>query len=474
MMLNLEKKRVALTFGMLLFFSVLYSQHQELNEDPLLWGKNKKATDSSQFHNSFLAGTMHGHFRSFFSSQFNQNSTVEYALAMGGGIQFRTRPIYHLSAGISGFFVFNAFSTNLTQPHPLSKTFNRYEIGLFDVTDPSNKNDLDRLEDLFVEYKNKKITVTVGRQPLNTPFINLQDGRMRPTEVQGIWSQYKSKTMKLYIGWLNQFSPRSTFRWYNTGGSIGLYSVGVNSDGTPSGYKNQLNSKGVALLGSDIRIGKKYQLQFWNQLTDNIFNSNLLQLEKIPDSVSSIYFGLQLITQQSVNQGGHIDASKRYFQPDQSSLVWGGRLGIWMGQWDHSINFTRITKHGRYLMPREWGRDPFYTFLMGERNEGLGDVHALVIKSKYNSANNKMIGNAGIGYFKLPDVNNYALNKYAFPSYLQFNADIRYNFSGFWKGWQVQVIYFYKKAIENTYEDPKYYINKVNMGHFNFIMNFHF
>ena len=72
MMLNSEKKRVALTFVMLLFFSVLYSQHQELNEDPLLWGKNKKATDSSQFHNSFLAGTMHGHLRSFFSSQFNK------------------------------------------------------------------------------------------------------------------------------------------------------------------------------------------------------------------------------------------------------------------------------------------------------------------------------------------------------------------------------------------------------------------
>jgi hypothetical protein len=125
-------------------------------------------------------------------------------------------------------------------------------------------------------------------------------------------------------------------------------------------------------------------------------------------------------------------------------------------------------------MPREWGRDPFYTFLMGERNEGLGDVHALVIKSKYNSVNNKLNAHTGIGYYKLPDVNNYALNKYAFPSYLQFNADIRYNFSGFLKGWQVQLIYFYKKAIGNTYDYPKYYINKVNMGHFNFIMNYYF
>ena len=29
-----------------------------------------------------------------------------------------------------------------------------------------------------------------------------------------------------------------------------------------------------------------------------------------------------------------------------------------------------------FLMPREWGREPFYTFLPRERNEGLGGVNA--------------------------------------------------------------------------------------------------
>ena len=36
------------------------------------------------------------------------------------------------------------------------------------------------------------------------------------------------------------------------------------------------------------------------------------------------------------------------------------------------------------------------------------------------------------------------------------------------------VIYFYKKASGNTYNEAKNYINKVDMGHFNFILNFHF
>lgn len=470
----LQEKRIVLVIGMMSLVTALFSQHQELNEDPQLWRKSFSGKDSNYLFQRLRSGTFHGHIRSFFSSQFNHLSKPEFAQAIGGGIQYKTQPIQNISAGLSGFFIFNAFSSDLTQPHPLSKTYNRYEIGLFDITDPSNKNDLDRLEELFVEYQKKGITITLGKQLINTPFINLQDGRMRPTEVQGIWGQYKTKAVKIYSGWLTRFSPRSTVRWYSTASSIGLYSVGVNPDGSPSGYKNQLNSSGVALLGTDIRIGRNYQLQIWNQLTENIFNSNLIQLEKMADSSSALYYGIQLITQQSVNQGGNSDPGKRYFQPHQSAFVIGGRVGIQLVRWDHSINFTRITKQGRYLMPREWGRDPFYTFLMGERNEGLGDVYAFALKSKYSSINRKINAQTGIGYYKLPEVHDYALNKYGFPSYMQFITDLRYNFSGFLKGWQAQMIYFYKKGVGNTFNDPKYFINKVNMGHFNLIMNFYF
>jgi len=175
-----------------------------------------------------------------------------------------------------------------------------------------------------------------------------------------------------------------------------------------------------------------------------------------------------------VNKGGNNDAAKTYFNPDQSSLVMGARLGKKLGAWDYSLNYTRITKKGRYLMPREWGRDPFYTFLMGERNEGVGDVGAYVVKCKYAASKLPITVNLGAGYFKLPDVTNYALNKYALPSYMQYNLDVRYAFTGQLKGWEAQMIYFYKDATGNTYNNPKYYINKVDMGHFNFIVNFHF
>jgi hypothetical protein len=451
-----------------------YAQHQELHEDPKLWGKSSKLLDSSNKNNGFKLGTIHGNLRSFFSSNFNKNSDIEYAQAVGGGIQFISKPVYHVKLGVSGFFVYDAFSTDLTKAHPLSGALNRYELGLFDITDPANKTGINRIEELYLQYQKNKTTFTVGKQLINTPFINLQDGRMRPTAAQGLWLQHKNKENKWYAGWLNKFSPRSTVAWYNTGASIGLYQVGVNMDGTKSGYKNALESTGAALVGAELNILKNHSIQVSNLWVQNIFNSSLVQLDKTPTTKHPYYYGLQLITQTVVNKGGNNDAAKTYFNPDQSSLVMGARLGKKVGAWDYSLNYTRITKQGRYLMPREWGRDPFYTFLMGERNEGVGGVSAYVLKAKYKAPKAPLTVQVGAGFFNLPDVTNYALNKYALPSYMQYNLDVRYVFAKHLKGWEAQLIYFYKDATGNTYNNPKYYINKVDMGHFNFIVNFHF
>jgi len=451
-----------------------YAQHQELHEDPKLWGKSSKQVDSSNKHNGFKLGTIHGNLRSFFSSNFNKNSDIEYAQAVGGGIQFISKPVYHVKLGVSGFFVYDAFSSDLTKAHPLSGTLNRYELGLFDITNPANKTSINRIEELYLQYQKNKTTFTVGKQLINTPFINLQDGRMRPTAVQGLWLQHKNKENKWYAGWLNKFSPRSTVAWYNTGASIGLYPVGVNMDGTKSGYKNALASNGAALVGAELNIFKNHSILVSNLWVQNIFNSSLVQLDKTPTTKHPYYYGLQLITQTVVNKGGNHDVSKTYFNPDQSSLVMGARLGKKVGAWDYALNYTRITKKGRYLMPREWGRDPFYTFLMGERNEGVGGVSAYVLKAKYKAPKAPLTVQVGAGYFNLPDVTNYALNKYALPSYMQYNVDVRYVFAKHLKGWEAQLIYFYKDATGNTYKNPKYYINKVDMGHLNFIVNFHF
>jgi hypothetical protein len=350
-------------------------------------------------------------------------------------------------------------------------------LGLFDLEDPENKRDLDRLEEFYLKYNLKKSNVTFGRQLINTPYINLQDGRMRPTGVEGLWFQFNElKNTEIDLGYLYSISPRSTVEWYSIGESIGLYGQGLNSKGKPSGYINKIESQYILNLGIHHKF-KYGSLHLWNFYVDRLFNTSSIQADfNIPLSKNlmkpNLVLGIQGYHQVSASNG--YENQQLFIDANHKSQVASFKLGHDNKRHRISINYTRITKSNRYLMPREWGRDPFYTFLMGERNEGMGDVSAYVVKAKYTAPKLPLTLNMGAGYYSLPDITNYALNKYSFPSYMQYNIDVRYAFTGFWKGWEAQLIYFYKDATGNTYNNPKYYINKVDMGHFNFIVNFHF
>jgi hypothetical protein len=156
------------------------------------------------------------------------------------------------------------------------------------------------------------------------------------------------------------------------------------------------------------------------------------------------------------------------------SRVFSTKLGWENNQWKTSLNYTRITGEGRYLMPREWGRDPFFTFMPRERNEGLGDVQAFVGKLSYVTPNLPIKASLSYGLFKLPDVKQVALNKYGLPSYNQLNLDINYEFEGFLEGLEIQALYVHKSNQGETYENEKYIINKVNLSNYNLVLNFHF
>jgi hypothetical protein len=51
-------------------------------------------------------------------------------------------------------------------------------------------------------------------------------------------------------------------------------------------------------------------------------------------------------------------------------------------------------------------------------------------KVQYTSPKTTFKSHLAVGYFDLPDTKNFELNKYGFPSYIQTNADIQYQFQG--------------------------------------------
>jgi hypothetical protein len=58
------------------------------------------------------------------------------------------------------------------------------------------------------------------------------------------------------------------------------------------------------------------------------------------------------------------------------------------------------------------------------------------------------------------------------PSYIQTNLEINWNAKSFAKGLEVQFVYVNKTNQGETYNNPKYILNKVNMSNWNFIVNY--
>ncbi|HEU4858180.1 MAG TPA: hypothetical protein VFT15_00020, partial [Chitinophagaceae bacterium] len=135
---------------------------------------------------------------------------------------------------------------------------------------------------------------------------------------------------------------------------------------------------------------------------------------------------------------------------------------------------SRITNEGRFLFPREWGREPLFTFLPRERNEGLGDVNAISVNFFKSYFRQKLKAEISAGYYELPDVKDTRLNKYGLPSYYQFNLDLKYSFSNFLDGLSAELLYLYKMRNGNIYEDLRYVIHKTEMQQINIIINYNF
>jgi hypothetical protein len=300
---------------------------------------------------------------------------------------------------------------------------------------------------------------------------------MRPTEVSGIWSTYQTrkKHWTFQMGYINKISPRSTVKWFSAAASMGVYPMGLNTDGTPAAYQSNLKTAGIFLAGAAYRFSKHFSAQVFNQFTENIFNTALLQADgELSLRNSKLIAALQYIRQDAVNDGGNPDPSKTYFTKSASSNTISARAGWKNKQWQASANFTRIFKGGRFLMPREWGREPFFTFMQRERNEGFGDLTAFMLKASRKFTQQGISADVALGLYQLPDVTDYKHNKYGMPAYGQANLNLNYAFNGWFEGLQADLLYAWKWNAGNSLENPKYVVNKVNMSNINLILNYNF
>jgi hypothetical protein len=457
------------------------SQHQDPN-----WSARRAIINEQRLKSDSLCnvlhtlGTFEGHLRTFFMSTINQGDFPDYyAVAMGGGLGYYTPVIKNFQAGMSGFIIYNTSSSHLSSKNSFS---NRYELGLFDITNPDNHEDLDRLEDLYLRYYfsvEKNSFIQYGKFHLKTPLVNLQDGRMRPNLQEGVWAELSHwKNVKFKGGWLWRTSPRSTIQWFDMGKSVGIYPNGRATSGAKATYQGQVQTPGLAILNASLNPSKKVNLQLWNYYVPHLFNMFVPKVEwKKKTTNRQLSAALQYFYQNSL-YNDTLSIEKQYITKGEKSHSISGRIS-WQNGVDGnevSLNYTRITKHGRFLFPREWGVESFYTFMNRERVEGAGDVHAIMLQhiTMLDKAHALSIQTSA-GMFWMPSVNNAQLNKYTMPNFYQLNIRARYAFDGFWKGLQADLLYMYKgNANDDVEQSALYYHNKVGVHHLSVVLDYYF
>ncbi len=470
-------------FGILFFLLSFssWSQHQ----DPSWSARNaiinaQCVEDDSLCNVLHKMGTFEGHIRSYFMSTVNHNEYPDYyALGMGGGLGYYSPIIKNFQIGMSGFIIYNLASSSLETHAPFA---NRYEIGLFDIQDPENHGDLDRLEDLYLRYyfsQASKSHIQVGKFHLKTPLINLQDGRMRPNLQEGLWIELNNwKTIKVKGGLLWKTSPRGTTRWYDMGQSIGVYPGGRATNGEKAEYAGHVATKNVWIGNIELNPIRNLNYQLWNYHADRLFNLALNKVEwKKKNANHTWLIGFQYLWQKSLFNDT-LSITRQFIEKGEQSHSFSSRLSMtnnYRGD-EWNLNYTRITSHGRFLFPREWGVESFYTFMQRERSEGMGDIHAIMLQNNRMLDKHKHLSlQTAAGLYMLPSVDNAKLNKYAMPSYYQVNVRARYKFTGFLQGLQADLLYLYKGNMATGIDEiPAYFHNKVDMHHLSLMLDYYF
>lgn len=431
--------------------------------------------DSTKTLSRFLKeGDLDFKSRTFFMSTINEGSNRDYfALANGIGVDYTTPNFRGFNFKIGGYFTFRLAEYNLVDSETNEWTKNRYEKALYDINNPNNKYNLGSLEEVYLSYSFKGFNIKLGRQIHQTPLLNKNTNRMRPNLFQGLNANYEFKNIKLSAAWFISEAVRATMNTYSIGNSYGVYGEGRNADGSKNAYHGHINSLGIGVFGIQHKTGN-WETQAYNYLAENAFNLAFIQSDyKLMRSKTEFNFGVQGFYQNAINNGGNKDPKHTYMFKGEQTFAIGGMLGLKLNSsHDISLNYMGISDQGRYLFPREWGREIFYASQSREVFEGYGGVNAYVFKYKYSPKTKSYSVLFGAGIIDQPNIDIMQLNKYALDDYYHFTVDLKYKFQNYFDGMSFRFLAAYKKEMHSGSMSTSERLNKVNMINLNLVIDY--
>lgn len=133
---------------------------------------------------------------------------------------------------------------------------------------------------------------------------------------------------------------------------------------------------------------------------------------------------------------------------------------------------THAFDTGRFLFPKELGRDQFFTSIPRSRLEGLGGVDVYTLKGEFLLPRPAVHFGVEIQQIKGATPGEMNLNKYNIDESFQVNTHLTYAVDGFLEGLSFDLLWIYRD--NQNMKETESIFNKSNFNQFNFVTNFYF
>lgn len=456
-------KTASLPYMLLLLLSQFSGYSQNFGEE------NRR--EVSQFKDIFTGAQVQGHFRNYFMNTINTGMLKDYYTnATGGAVKIVTKNFKGFEVGAKASFTYETFGADLDMEDPVLGKASKWEYELYDVLDKGNVNGLPRLEELYMRYSFGSSYLSYGRLETEyTPLLNSSDGRMKPFVHQGAWGHFNLHPRHLLnVGWLSGVSPRSTTEWLGLEEAIGLFNNGFQPNGTEARYQGNYPSKGLAVLNYNYS-SNKFNLHVYDFYLDKVHNTVWMEMDY---ELSNFNLGMQYVFQSPLRFSEKLSYQNRYLQPHEKARVISSQLGWKNGNFHVALAYTHAFDTGRFLFPKELGRDQFFTSMSRSRLEGLGNVNVYKLQAGFLIPSPELHLGVEFQELKGPQSGNTNFNRYNLDESFQVNTRATYSVSGFMEGLSFDLLWVYRKNRNHT--DAANSFNKSNYNQFNFVTNFYF
>lgn len=438
-----------------------------------------KDTGIHSIKDFFKKSHLHGHARNYFMATVNDGDLYDYwTNAMGGAIGFES-PIYHgFQMGVQGIFTFQTFSSDLNKVDSTVMKSANWEKELYDIHRPYVKSDLDRLEAFYLKFHFGNSFLSYGKMNINKgPLLLSRDGRMKPFVYRGFWSEIREvKDNAFTLGWIHGVSSRGTTEWVSINEAIGSLNNGYLPDDSKAKYHESAHTKGIGVFGVENESIENFKVQYWGYFFHHLFFMNWVQMDY---ERKNWFSGVQFVLQTPTKKQGELSYEKRYMQPDEKGIVLNPMFGVQTTdkQVKLSVAYLRSFDKGRFLFPRELGRENFYVSQPRSWVDGFGNTNMYMLRVTYQPAKkgwHNFVLDTRLNYVDDPGLNNLRFNKYNVINYYQATVDIRYKFTKWLKGLEMQLLYIARYTPDTDNADPVDIFYRTNFHHINFITNIKF